>query len=189
MHGQAHRHDIGDRVHRADLVEVDLIDRHAVGDAFRLGDEAVGRDRVFSHAFGQVEVVAQDVLHVADTGMMVVRAGVLVRIAMLRRMRVPAPVRVRSAARMRMVPIVRALLHAVDRHRHMRADDAARLGAVATVLNAGNAERFELCHEPVRIVEKLHERRGEHVAGRSHAAIEIERLHCFAPIWLIMPAR
>ena len=81
------------------------------------------------------------------------------------------------------------LLPAVDQHGQVGAGDAALHGRLPHILHPGDVQAVEPLHEPVRVRQQLQKGRRQHVAGRAHAAVQIERFHFAASIWLIILAR
>ena len=82
MEKQADRGDIGDSIHGADFMEVDLAYRFVVGFAFGFRDEAIDRQDIGTNGFRKFQVV-DDMMDVVEAAvgvivMMVVGVAVLV---------------------------------------------------------------------------------------------------------------
>ena len=119
-----------------------------------------------------MQVTAHDVLDVVQSAVMVVAVAVVVRMLMIVRMLVivwmPVVVRVLVA-----VVVVAFLLRAVYGDRHVRAGDPAFHGRLRLKVHARDAEAVELVEKRMPVGQKLEQRRGQHVAGGAHAAVEI----------------
>ena len=76
FHEKADRRDVRDRIHRADLVEMDLIDRLAVHVALGLGDLLINSQYIQRHRSGKLQVIPHDMLDI-------MHAAVMVRMTML----------------------------------------------------------------------------------------------------------
>ncbi len=93
------------------------------------------------------------------------------------------------------VVVVLKLLEPVDRDGEMRARDAALYAFLPLDAHAGDAEGVDLIQKLFRLGlgQKLQKRRGEHIARRAHAAVQIQNPHFpslpFMPVWFIMLAR
>ena len=81
VHQQANGGDVGNSVHSANLVEMDIAYRHAVGMALRLGDERINRHHVVLYLFGYIKVASYDVFYIVQTA--VVMMGMTVLMAVL----------------------------------------------------------------------------------------------------------
>ena len=95
---------------------------------------------------------------------------------------------------MMVVVVVRAaaaFFFAVDGHGHVCAGDAALDGGLCGVLNSGDAARIQLRDKGFALFlgKKLEKGCAQHVARSAHGTVDVENLHFFASIWLIMPAR
>ena len=89
---QADRGDIGDSIHGADFMEVDLAYRFVVSFAFGFRDEAIDRQDIGTNGFRKFQVV-DDMMDVVEAAvgvilMMVVGVAVLMRVVMVMVMRV-----------------------------------------------------------------------------------------------------
>ena len=182
IHQQAHRRHVGDGVHRADLVEVDLLHRHAVRAALRLGNQAVDREDIVLHLLRQVQVPAHDMLNIVQAAVLVMVVLAVVVVMLVRMLMVVFML-------VMMAEHLLGLLFAVDSHRHVRAADAAFDRVLADVLHAGDPQRVQFLYKALRIGQQLQQSRRQHVARRAHAAVEIKRSHFVPPMWLIMLAR
>ena len=84
---QADRGDIGDSIHGADFMEVDLAYRFVVGFAFSFRDEAIDRQDIGANGFWKFQVV-DDMMDIVEATvgvivMMVVGVAVLMRVVMV----------------------------------------------------------------------------------------------------------
>ena len=160
-HREAYRRHVRHRVHRADLMKVDLVDLHAVHMALRLRDQAEHREHVVPHLSGQIEVFPDDMLDVGETAVMVSMTVVvfvvmvmfvivvgfmvmlmIVVMVMVVMMLVVMPVRIGVGG---------CLLLPVDLHGDVRAGDAALDGRLPDVFHARDAERVQLREKGVGI--------------------------------------
>ena len=98
--------------------------------------------------------------------LMIVRMPVVMRMLVV--VRVLMVVRVLVA-----VVVVAFLLRAVYGDRHVRAGDPAFHGRLRLKVHARDAEAVELVEKRMPVGQKLEQRRGQHVAGGAHAAVEI----------------
>ena len=169
---QAHGRDVRKRVHRADLVEVDLVDRPAVGLALCCGQTAIDGEDIVPHTLRdrQGRNARADVRY-AGVGMRVFMGMLMV---MLVNMTASMCVRQRD--------VLTLLLRAVHGHGELRAADAALFGAHGRGDNAGDAQRIELLQKCLRLRQQLEQRRREHIARSAHAAVKIQCFHGLAPI-------
>ena len=169
---QAHGCDVRKRVHRADLMKVDLVDRPAVGLALCCGQTAIDGEDIVPHTLRdrQGRNARADVRH-AGVGMRVFMGMLMV---MLVNMTASMCVRQRD--------VLTLLLRAVHGHGELRAADAALFGAHGRGDNAGDAQRIELLQKCLRLRQQLEQRRREHIARSAHAAVKIQCFHGLAPI-------
>jgi len=65
FHQEADVDNVGDRVHRSDFMEVDVVDGGVVGFGFGLGDELIDFERVFFHKVRYVQM-REDVFDVVE---------------------------------------------------------------------------------------------------------------------------
>lgn len=161
IHQQAHRRHVGDGVHRADLVEVDLLHRHAVCAALRLGNQAVDREDVVLHLLRQMQVPAHDMLNIVQAAVLVM---VVLAVAVVMRMLMVILMMVFMLVVM--VEHLLGLLFAVDSHRHVRAADAAFDRVLADVLHAGDPQRVQFLYKALRR-QQLQQSGRQHVARRA----------------------
>lgn len=117
---QADAGHIGKRIERADLVEVDLVNGHAVYAAFRVRNGAVDGKDILAHGLGERKV--------RNAVLDLVQAGVRMLVLVVMRM----PVRVRMCG---------AFFLAVHQHAHMRPGDAAFDRRFGRKRDAGKTER------------------------------------------------
>ena len=89
-------------------------------------------------------------------------------------MRMLVVVRMLMAVRVLVAVVVVAfLLRAVYGDRHVRAGDPAFHGRLRLKVHARDAEAVELVEKRMPVGQKLEQRRGQHVAGGAHTAVEI----------------
>ena len=181
LHQQAHARYIGQRVERADLMEVDLLDRDAVNAAFRVRDGLIDGQNVGADGLGDVQM-GDAVGQLVQIGMMV-RMHMDVRMGGLRRVRVGMRVRLRG------VLVGMAFLLAVDQDAHMRAGDAAFDGRLCRDLQPRQAERLHFLQKGILFGQQLQQCGHQHIACRAHGAVQIDRSHSQPPIWLMRLAR
>ena len=77
-----------------------------------------------------------------------------------------------------MMVVMRLFFLAVHENTEMRADDAAFHRRLNGKSNARQADCIHLANERILVVQKFIQGGGEHVAGRSHSTIQIQRFHC-----------
>ena len=82
---------------------------------------------------------------------------------------------------MDMGQVLAALLLPIYQHMHMGAGDPALLGLFGAHLHAGQPQGGHLLQKFLRPVQEFHQRGGEHISGRSHAAFQIECFHFSSP--------
>ena len=176
----ARRHDVRHRVHRADFVEMYLADFPSVRPRLRLGEQRVD----LAHAARDVRRQRKSVddrQHVIERTVLVAMRLMLVVVTFVAMVVMMITVMVFFARR--------ALLVAVHEDREMRRGDAAFRKRTRLEDDARNADGVELRESPLPVAHEFQERTRDHVAGRTHLAVEIKCLHFFAPIWLIRLAR
>jgi hypothetical protein len=81
------------------------------------------------------------------------------------------------------------LFDAFDFYVDMGTADSAFDRSNRSDLDIGDAEMVETMDEILGIGVEFQQGRHQHIAGGTHVALEIERLHFFTSIWLIMLAR
>ena len=79
-----------------------------------------------------------------------------------------------------MMVVMRLFFLPVHENMEMRADDAAFHRRLNGKSNARQADCIHLADERILVVQKFIQGGGEHVAGRSHSAIQIQRFHCLS---------
>ena len=79
-----------------------------------------------------------------------------------------------------MMVVMRLFFLAVHENTEMRADDAAFHRRLNGKSNARQADCIHLADERILVVQKFIQGGGEHVAGRTHSAIQIQRFHCLS---------
>ena len=79
-----------------------------------------------------------------------------------------------------MMVVMRLFFLAVHENTEMRADDAAFHRRLNSKSNARQADCIHLADERILVVQKFIQGGGEHVAGRTHSAIQIQRFHCLS---------
>ena len=159
-------------------MEVDLVDRPAVGLALCCGQTAIDGEDIVPHTLRdrQGRNVRADVRH-ASVGMRVFM-GMLMLVLMLMVMLV----NMTACMCVRQRDVLTLLLRAVHGHGELRAADAALFGAHGCGDNAGDAQRIELLQKCLRLRQQLEQRRREHIARSAHAAVKIQCFHGLAPI-------
>ena len=142
-------------------MEMHLGNRHSVDFALRLGNQPVNRQHIQLHHGGNGQLSYQmfNLLHAA--------VAVMVGMAVC------------------CLPF----LLAVDLHPQMGAGNAALHRLFPGHMNAGNAQAVQPLHKPLRVGQQLQQRRGKHISGSPHAAVDVQGFHFFASIWLIRLAR
>ncbi len=76
--------------------------------------------------------------------------------------------------------VMRLFFLPVHENTEMRADDAAFHRRLNGKSNARQADCIHLADERILVVQKFIQGGGEHVAGRTHSAIQIQRFHCLS---------
>ena len=79
-----------------------------------------------------------------------------------------------------MMVVMRLFFLPVHENTEMRADDAAFHRRLNGKSNARQADCIHLADERILVVQKFIQGGGEHVAGRTHSAIQIQRFHCLS---------
>ena len=178
---QADAGDVGDGVHRPHLMEMDLGDRSAVHLRLRLRDQCVDGERVGAYLFRQVKV-REDVLYLAHPGvavplvvMMRLSVPVFVRVGMAVGMFVPMRLFVAMAVfmAMRRTGLHALLLFAVYGDGDVRSRDAAFDAGGGGYRHARKREPVHLLKEGGGVRMELQQRRRQHVARGSHAAVKV----------------
>ena len=149
VHQPADAHYVGQRVERADLVEVDLVDRCAVDAALRVRDRAVDGPRIFAHGLrhGQLPDPALDLM----------QTGVVMFVPMF----------------MLVVMVLVAFFLAMDKNMDVRPRHAALDRRLRRHFNARQAQRIHVAQECVFVRQQLQKRRHQHIARRAHRAVQI----------------
>ena len=90
-----------------------------------------------------------------------------------------------------MVIAVASFFLAIDEYRHVRAGDAAFHGRFCYISDARDPARIQFLNKCFTLFfrKKLEKRCAQHVARGAHGTVDIQNLHFFASIWLIMLAR
>ena len=79
-----------------------------------------------------------------------------------------------------MMVVMRLFFLPVHENTEMRADDAAFHRRLNGKSNARQADCIHLADERILVVQKFIQGGGEHVAGRTHSTIQIQRSHCLS---------
>ena len=88
-----------------------------------------------------------------------------------------------AAAVFMMVGVPAGILFlAIHRDGHLRAGNAALDGLRRGKTHAGHAERVQLRERRLPVGRQLQQRRRQHIAGRAHGAVEIDRFHFLTSI-------
>ena len=187
---------------------MNLLHRHSVGLAFRLGNGLIDPQRVIPHRLGQGQVghnvgdirhagvvvmvvfMVMDMLMVVVVlmsfhGMVMMMFVVVVMIVMMLVVVLVAMVMVL----MFMHVVMAVLLLAVYRHRYMSAQDAALGRLLHDIGHAGDSQGIELLQRLLRIGHQLQQRAHEHIPCCAHFAFEIQCFHLSPPICAIMLAK
>ena len=147
VHQPADAHYVGQRVERADLVEVDLVDRCAVDAALRVRDRAVDGPRIFAHGLRHGQL-PDPVLDLMQTGVMMVLFAA-------------------------MMMVLVALFLAVDKNMDVRPRHAALDRRLRRHFNARQAQRIHVAQKCVPVRQQLQKRRHQHIARCAHRAVQI----------------
>ena len=75
------------------------------------------------------------------------------------------------------VHVLADLLLAVHGHAHVGAGDAALHGGLGGEGHAGQIQAVQLFDKGRLVGQQFQQRRGEHIAGRAHGALDIEHFH------------
>ena len=173
VHQQTHRRHVGHRVQGAYLVEVDLLHRHPVDLALRLGDQPVHRQHVVPHSLRQGQMIPHQMLDPVHPGVVV----------MVMFKAFPLGGRCRRSRRMRGAPAVgmfmRVLLLPMHQHPHMGPGNAAFHGGLRGVFHPGDPQGVQPGHEGGLVRQQLQQGRRQHIPRRAHGAVEIECFHGF----------
>ena len=177
---QADAGNVGDGVHRPHLMEMYFGYRPAVYLSLRLRDQRVDGERVGAYLFRQVEV-REDVLYFAHPGVAVMRLSVpmfvpvFVRVGMAVGMFVPMRLFVAMAVfmAMRRPGLHALLLFAVYGDGDVRSRDAAFDAGGGGYRHAWKREPVHLLKEGGGVWMELQQRRRQHVARGSHAAVKV----------------
>ena len=155
---QAHRRHIRQSVHGAHLVEMDVLHRHTVDMALRLGDQPVHRQHVGLHPLRQAQMVTHHVLHPVQARVVMVPV-IMVMVVM--------------AVLMHGLGFLRAVYF----HRHMGTLHAAARHRFAAVDHARHADGVQLRQGRFPVRHQLQQRRRQHIARRAHGAVQIQCFH------------
>lgn len=175
---QADGGDIGDSIHGADFMEVDLAYRFVVSFAFGFRDEAIDRQDIGTNSFRKFQVV-DDMMDVVEAAvgvivMMVMGVTVLMRVVMVMVMRVTV-VMLMAVVTMLMGVTVPAffLLCAVYGNGQVGPSDTAFYGWIQRNVNTGDPGGIELRGKSItRIIwQEFCQGGSQHIPCGTHAAV------------------
>lgn len=175
---QADRGDIGDSIHGADFMEVDLAYRFVVSFAFGFRDEAIDRQDIGTNGFRKFQVV-DDMMDVVEAAvgvivMMVVGVAVLMRVVMVMVMRVTVIMLVVVVTMLMGVTVPAFfLLCAVYGNGQVGPGDTAFYGWIQRNVNTGDPGGIELRDKSVaRIIwQEFCQGGSQHIPCGTHAAV------------------
>ena len=173
---QADRGDIGDSIHGAYFMEVDLAYRFVVGFAFGFCDEAIDRQDIGANGFRKFQAV-DDMMDVVEAAvgvimMMVVGVAVLMRVVMVMVMGVTV---VMSVVMLVVVVTVPAffLLCAVYGNSQVSPGDTAFYGWIQGNVNTGDPGGIELRGKSIACIiwQEFCQGGSQHIPCGTHAAV------------------
>lgn len=174
---QADGGDIGDSIHGADFMEVDLAYRFVVSFAFGFRDEAIDRQDIGTNGFRKFQVV-DDMMDVVEAAvgvivMMVVGVALPMRVAVLVFMGVALPMRVVMLVVMGVTVPAFFLLCAVYGNGQVGPGDTAFYGWIQRNVNTGDPGGIELRGKSItRIIwQELCQGGTQHIPCGTHAAV------------------
>lgn len=174
---QADGGDIGDSIHGADFMEVDLAYRFVVSFAFGFRDEAIDRQDIGTNGFRKFQVV-DDMMDIVEAAvgvimMMVVGVALPMRVAVLVFMGVALPMRVVMLVVMGVTVPAFFLLCAVYGNGQVGPGDTAFYGWIQRNVNTGDPGGIELRGKSItRIIwQELCQGGTQHIPCGTHAAV------------------
>lgn len=175
---QADRGDIGDSIHGADFMEVDLAYRFVVSFAFGFRDEAIDRQDIGTNGFRKFQVV-DDMMDVVEAAvgvilMMVMRVTVLMRVVMVMVMRVTVVMLVVVVTMLMGVTVPAFfLLCTVYGNGQVGPSDTAFYGWIQRNVNTGDPGGIELRGKSItRIIwQEFCQGGSQHIPCGTHAAV------------------
>lgn len=175
---QADRGDIGDSIHGADFMEVDLAYRFVVSFAFGFRDEAIDRQDIGTNGFRKFQV-NDDMMDVVEAAegvivMMVMGVTVLMRVVMVMVMRVTVVMLVVVVTMLMGVTVPAFfLLCAVYGNGQVGPGDTAFYGWIQRNVNTGNPGGIELRGKSItRIIwQEFCQGGSQHIPCGTHAAV------------------
>ena len=178
---QADRGDIGDSIHGAYFMEVDLAYRFVVGFAFGFCDETIDRQDIGANGFRKFQVVddMMDVVEAAVGVVVVMVAGVtmLMRVIMMMVVGVTVVMRVVMLVVMAMVVEVTVsaffLLCAVYGNSQVSPGDTAFYGWIQGNVNTGDPGGIELRGKSITCIiwQEFCQGGSQHIPCGTHAAV------------------
>lgn len=175
---QADRGDIGDSIHGADFMEVDLAYRFVVSFAFGFRDEAIDRQDIGTNGFRKFQV-NDDMMDVVEAAegvivMMVMGVTVLMRVVMVMVMRVTVVMLVVVVTMLMGVTVPAFfLLCAVYGNGQVGPGDTAFYGWIQRNVNTGDPGGIELRGKSItRIIwQEFCQGGSQHIPCGTHAAV------------------
>ena len=175
---QADGGDIGDSIHGADFMEVDLAYRFVVSFAFGFRDEAIDRQDIGTNSFRKFQVV-DDMMDVVEAAvgvivMMVMGVTVLMRVVMVMVMRVTVVMLVVVVTMLMGVTVPAFfLLCTVYGNGQVSPGDTAFYGWIQRNVNTGDPGGIELRGKSItRIIwQELCQGGSQHIPCGTHAAV------------------
>ena len=173
---QADRGDIGDSIHGAYFMEVDLAYRFVVGFAFGFRDEAIDRQDIGTNGFRKFQII-DDMMDIVEATvgvivMMVVGVAVLMRVVMVMVMGVTV---VMSVVMLVVVVTVPAffLLCAVYGNSQVSPGDTAFYGWIQGNVNTGDPGGIELRGKSIACIiwQEFCQGGSQHISCGTHAAV------------------
>ena len=197
LHQQADRRHVRHGVHGPHLVEMNPLHRRSVYAALSICNQTVNRQNVppdllahrqcgnqcpdIVHAGVAVGMPAVTVTVFVIVGMVMI-VGMLMIVLMIVVMLMVMLVIVVMLMLMDVIVFIRfhafIFIHSAHPDGEMRPRDAAFLHGGAEVRHLRQPQPVQFLHKAPGVRQKLQQRRGQHIAGRAHAAVQIK---CFHP--------
>ena len=174
---QADRGDIGDSIHGADFMEVDLAYRFVVGFAFGFCDETIDRQDIGANGFRKFQVVddMMDVVEAAVGVVVVMVAGVtmLMRVVMVMVVGVTVVMRVVMVMVVGVTVSTFFLLCAVYGNGQVSPGDTAFYGWIQGNVNTGDPGGVELRGKSIACIiwQEFCQGGSQHIPCGTHAAV------------------
>ena len=151
---------------------MDLGDRPAVDLAFRGGDQFINGQDVFLHGFGNGKP-SDDGFDVREAPVYVMRMPVIMVFMMFMSVIMGVFFMMLMGMLFVMPVFVRAFLFAVYEYMHLRSRNAAFADGFLLKTDAGQPQHIQTSDKRVGIGQQFEQGSREHVAGGTHAAVQI----------------